>query len=151
MESAAGHGDRDLMINVLRIGNDVCLAIDVEESMANFGEQYLERVFTDGEREYAASAPLMESERLAARFAAKEAVLKVLRPIGARPEWRSIEVVRDPQGWCEVVLTGSAAELAQQQNITEIAVSLSHDHGTAIAVAVAQVGATTKPEPKGTA
>jgi holo-[acyl-carrier protein] synthase len=74
---------------------------------------------------------------LAARFAAKEAALKVLRPEGHRPEWRSLEVLRHPGGWCTMALSGHAAELAAQAGIGELAVSLTHEDGIAAAVVVA--------------
>ena len=55
----------------------------------------------------------MVAAGLAARFAAKEAAIKALRPAGPQPDWRSIEVRRDPEGWCDMHLTGEAARLAE--------------------------------------
>jgi holo-[acyl-carrier protein] synthase len=123
----------------IRVGTDLCSVDDVAESVATFGDRYLQRVYTDDELEYCGRDPARSAERLAARFAAKEATLKVLRPIDARPEWRSIEVRRDPSGWCELSLTGSAAALAREAGITSLAVSLSHEGGLANAVVVAAV------------
>jgi holo-[acyl-carrier protein] synthase len=77
------------------------------------------------------------SAGLAARFAAKEAALKVLRPTGHRPQWRSIEVRRHDGGWCTMSLSGYAAELATQAGLGELAVSLTHEEGIAAAVVVA--------------
>jgi holo-[acyl-carrier protein] synthase len=74
---------------------------------------------------------------LAARFAAKEATMKVLRPRDERPDWRTIEVRRDPGGWCELALSGSAARLAHDAAIDSLSVSLSHEAGMANAVVVA--------------
>ena len=62
--------------------------------------------------------------------------MKVLRPNDARPDWRTIEVRRDPSGWCELSLTGSAARLARRRN-RRAALSMSHDGGVANAVVVA--------------
>jgi holo-[acyl-carrier protein] synthase len=91
-----------------------------------------ERLFTDVERLDARSRP----ERLAARFAAKEAVLKTLNSgIGAAP-WHSIEVHRDPSGAPRVRLSGVAAELAASRGVATLHLSLSHTHQTATAFVV---------------
>ena len=95
----------------------------------------LTRLFTPHELETCAGAP----ERLAARFAAKEAAIKVLRPDDVRPEWRAIEVRRQPSGACDLRLTGTAAAQAAAAGITSMAVSLSHDGDLATAVVVAQL------------
>jgi holo-[acyl-carrier protein] synthase len=121
----------------IRVGVDLCSVAEVAASVATFGDRYLQRVYTDDELEYCGRDPERSAERLAARFAAKEAALKVLRPRDARPEWRSIEVRRDPAGWCELSLTGSAATLAREAGIASLAVSLSHEGGLANAVVVA--------------
>ncbi len=63
--------------------------------------------------------------------------MKVLRPHDSRPDWRTIEVRRDPEGWCELELTGSAARLASEAAIGSLSVSLSHEAGMATAFVVA--------------
>ena len=60
------------------VGIDLVRVSRVAESLAQFGERFLQRVFTDGEVAYARSAPSLMAERLAARFAAKEAAVKAL-------------------------------------------------------------------------
>ena len=89
-----------------------------------------ERLFVDAER----GLPVTS---LAARFAAKEATIKVLRPVDHQPDWRSVEVRRDPAGWCTMALSGRAAVLADQAGITDLAVSLTHEGDLAAAVVVA--------------
>jgi holo-[acyl-carrier protein] synthase len=121
----------------LRVGVDVMAIGAVAESIARFGSRYLRRVYTDHELESSAGAPPVRAARLAARFAAKEATVKVLRPSGHRPDWRAIEVRRHPGGWCDLVLSGEAAALAAEQGIGTMAVSLSHEAGVAAAVVVA--------------
>ena len=64
-------------------------------------------------------SPDYSYESLAARFAAKEAMVKVLRPVGARPEWRDIEVHRADSGWCEIRLSGRAAAMADEAGIEQ--------------------------------
>jgi holo-[acyl-carrier protein] synthase len=92
----------------------------------------VERLFTQHEREDAHARP----ERLAARFAAKEAVLKALQVgIGAVP-WKSIEVRRAPSGAPRIELHGEAAELAAQAGVATLYVSMSHTAMTAAAFVV---------------
>jgi holo-[acyl-carrier protein] synthase len=80
----------------------------------------------------------MALDRLAGRFAAKEAVLKVLEVSStAVVPWHSIEVRTGGNGVPYVVLSGHAAALAERQGIARIDISLSHDAGIAMAVAAA--------------
>ena len=124
----------------LRVGADIARVDDVSESVARFGDRYLGRLFTEHELATCTGAPAVVAASLAARFAAKEATIKVLRPTEATPPWRTIEVRQDPSGWCELHLTGEAARLAAAADITELAVSLTHDGGLAGAVVLAQYG-----------
>ncbi len=92
----------------------------------------VERLFTDQERLDARSRP----ERLAARFAAKEAVLKTLQcGVGAAP-WRSIEVRKAPNGAPSILLHEPAAQLARRHGVTSLHVSLSHTELSAVAFVV---------------
>ena len=81
----------------------------------------------------------MDPQRLAARFAAKEAAFKVLR-VGDEPvAWTDVEVVRDDTGWVGLSLSGRAATLAEAAGISELALSLTHEQGCAAAVVVAEL------------
>jgi holo-[acyl-carrier protein] synthase len=92
----------------------------------------LDRLFTDGERRDANARP----ERLAARFAAKEAVLKVFRVgVGATP-WRTIEVTTDEAGAPGVLLHGTANDLARAAGVSTLHLSLTHPQTTAAAFVV---------------
>jgi holo-[acyl-carrier protein] synthase len=121
----------------VRVGSDVLSVKQVNESVARFGARYLERVYTDHEISWASDSHAVRAERLAARFAAKEATIKVLRPEGHRPDWRSIEVQRHAGGWCTMALSGHASTLAEKAGITDLAVSLTHDGDVAAAVVIA--------------
>jgi holo-[acyl-carrier protein] synthase len=91
-----------------------------------------ERLFTEGERRDAKARP----ERLAARFAAKEAVLKTFRVgIGAAP-WRSIEVTTDDVGAPSVLLHAPATELARAAGVGTLHLSMTHTNLTAAAFVV---------------
>jgi holo-[acyl-carrier protein] synthase len=100
------------------------------------GQRYLERVYTAREIADCTGADGVDPERLAARFAAKEAAMKVLRPGDAAVPWPSIEVVRDAAGVPALTLHGPAAELARAAGLTEFAVSLTHEDAYAAAVVV---------------
>jgi holo-[acyl-carrier protein] synthase len=117
-----------------RVGIDLASADRVREALAAHGDGYLERVFTPAERGDCAGDAL----RLAARFAAKEAAIKVLRP---RPDTavplRDIEVVRHADGHTELRLVGLAAIWAAEQGIIDLAVSMSHEGDLATAVVMA--------------
>jgi holo-[acyl-carrier protein] synthase len=121
----------------LRVGVDLTSVVDVERSVARFGDRYVRRIFTPHEIESCARGDQIAATGLAARFAAKEAAIKVLRPSDARPDYRSIEVRRHPDGWCELELTGTAAELAEAEGVRHLALSLTHEAGMAAAVVLA--------------
>ena len=100
-----------------------------------------DRLFTDAERAYAAGA-LDPGPRLAARFAAKEAVAKALG-VGIGPlSWRDVEVVRDAAGVPRLVLSGQAARLAAGLGVEHWHLSLTHTTSLAVAAVVAEGSAT---------
>jgi holo-[acyl-carrier protein] synthase len=101
------------------------------------GSRFLERVFTAAEQAYA-DAHRNGVEKLAGRFAAKEAVLKLLGT-GWRGKiaWTDIEVVNTATGQPEVRLSGEVKKIADKLGITQISVSITHTANFAIASAVA--------------
>jgi len=121
----------------IRVGTDVVAVRQVADSVARFGARYLQRVYTEHEISSCTGSPPVRAAGLAARFAAKEATIKVLRPVGHQPDWRSVEVRRDSRGWCTMALSGHAAALADQAGIADLAVSLTHEGDVAAAVVVA--------------
>ena len=118
-----------------RVGIDLTSVSAVSEAISAHGHRYLERVYTAGELADCGTDPA----RLAGRFAAKEAAIKVLRPApGTALPWRDIEVQRQPDGHVELHLQGRAAARAEQQGLAGFAVSLSHEGGAACAVVLAE-------------
>ena len=95
------------------------------------------RLFTDGELSYA-MATVDPDTRLAARFAAKEAVMKVLGVGLGACKFRDIEVIRRASGRPELVLHGLAAERANAAGLADWQVSLSHTDSVAAAMVLAQ-------------
>jgi holo-[acyl-carrier protein] synthase len=134
------------------VGTDLIAVKSVAESIRQFGDRYLERVFTPDERAYCASIDSHGGDsapHFAARFAAKEAVIKVLRPSAHDAVgWRSIEIVRSSDGACTVRLRGAAQALARRARLRAFSVSLSHERDYATAVAVAERGRVTPPPRK---
>ncbi|HEX3002781.1 MAG TPA: holo-ACP synthase [Angustibacter sp.] len=118
----------------LRVGVDVVSVDSVLASVERFGHRYLDRLFTDHEQQACAGPPRRRAESLAARFAAKEATVKALRLADGPGDWRAIEVRRRPGGWPELVLTGAPAEAAARAGVDDLAVSLSHEGDTAVAM-----------------
>ena len=114
---------------------DIVDVSDVESSIARFGERYLHRVYTDGELTACGSGA--DARRLAAHFAAKEAALKTLLATDRDVDWRSIEVVVRSTGQAELVLSGTAAEIAKDEGIVGFAVSVgtTRHHATAVVAA----------------
>ena len=96
----------------------------------------VERLFTPGERAYATSAK-DPTERFAARFAAKEAVLKALGLGLGAADWHDIEVVKAPSGAPSLRITGRAAVASDAAGVTRWLLTLTHTESMAEAIAVA--------------
>jgi holo-[acyl-carrier protein] synthase len=109
----------------------------IEDMVARHGERFLDRVFTATEQKYA-HANKNGIEKLAGRFAAKEAVMKLVGT-GWRGKiaWTDIEVVNTETGQPEVKLSGEVKKIADKLGITQISVSITHTANFAIASAVA--------------
>lgn len=121
----------------LRVGIDLVKTSRIAESVERFGDRFLRRIYTTAELEYALSSGACRDERLAARFAAKEAAMKALRLAHRAVKWTDIEVMRSVDGIVWLRLHGSADAAVQADGISNIALSMSHegDYATAIVVA----------------
>lgn len=118
------------------VGFDVQSVDEVDVALRRFGDRYRRRLFTDFERS-ACRSEASEASALAVRFAAKEAVLKILDTRQSVPPWRDIEVRSTPQGAETITLHDAAADLACQQGIDDFCVSLSQTGGLAMAAVIA--------------
>ena len=124
----------------LRVGVDLVRVADVAASLARFGDRYAARVYTPDECAYCRADSSQSAQRFAARFAAKEATLKVLRPAADDGvAWQSIEVRQLTEGACEVHLHGEALSLARRVGVAELSVSMSHEQEYATATVVARL------------
>src|SRR5215218_9937594 len=117
-------GTTELGIDIINVGR-------IRDTLARVGRRFAKRVLTPGEDGYVRDRP----ETFAGRWAAKEAVSKVLglgvRGIG----WTEIEIERLPTGQPSVRLHRRAAKRAEQLGMSRIAVSISHEAEYAVAIA----------------
>ncbi len=120
----------------IRVGTDLVEVSDVERSVAEFGDRYLERVYTPREIARCSASGTPNCRSLAARFAAKEAVVKALRPSGG-VAYTDLEIVTDSTGAPVMSFTGSVERLVQTLGLISSSLSLSHDGSYATAVYVA--------------
>ncbi len=122
------------LIRGYEVGLDIIGIARIERAISRWGDRFLSRVFTPRELEDCRG----NAASLAARFAAKEAVLKALRVGLARGiRWTDIEVVRNVEGAPSVSLHGAAKELAQERGLQMWRVSLTHSDDMAAAIVVA--------------
>jgi holo-[acyl-carrier protein] synthase len=118
------------------LGTDIVAIARIAALMRARGAAFLERWFTAGEIGYC-SGKAVPARHFAARFAAKEAVVKALPVVWDGPlPWRSIEIINDPQGAPSVSLSGAILDAAAKAGVGDIRVSLSHcdEYATATAL-----------------
>ena len=118
---------------IVGTGIDIAEVPRIAESIQQFGELFLRRIFTDQEIRYCDSKA-NRVERYAARFAAKEAAMKAIGTgwrHGVR--WRDFEVQRAPGSRPTLAFSGKAAEFAARLGMTRASLSLSHTSSEAIA------------------
>lgn len=126
------------------IGIDI---VDIERIgavLSRYGDRFMERVFTDAEAAYARKS-VKPAERLAGRFAVKEAVLKAFgtgKSQGIR--WRDVETVRGPMGRPQVVLYGNALKYLNKLEGHTIHVTITHDGGKAVAFVIIETAGGTR-------
>jgi holo-[acyl-carrier protein] synthase len=122
---------------ILGHGIDIVETARIRRLIDQHGPHFLDRVFTLGEQAYCNTSRKRSLEHYAGRFAAKEAVLKVLGT-GWRGgiAWTDIEVVKEPSGQPQVKLTGECARIARERGISRWHISISHieTHATASAI-----------------
>ena len=125
---------------ILGLGTDIVEIARIAQMIERHGESFLKRVYTESEVTYCQRRK-HSAEPFAGRWAAKEAVLKVLgtgfiRGIG----FRDVEIVSEPSGKPSVVLYGGADEQAKALGIDKIHITISHcrTYATATAIGVSE-------------
>jgi holo-[acyl-carrier protein] synthase len=117
---------------VTSIGVDIVEIERVESAIKRWGERFLSRIYTETELSNCQD----RFASLASRFAAKEAVMKVLGTGGISIGWREIEIITGEDGKPSVKLYGKALNKAAELNIKEVSISLSDSKLHAVAVAI---------------
>jgi holo-[acyl-carrier protein] synthase len=117
---------------VSAVGVDIIEIHRVADALAKFGERFLKRVYTDLEAAFCRG----RVSELAARFAAKEAVMKALGTGAKGVAWREIEVIPNRRGKPLVYLHGRAAKRAEKIGLDGIDISMSHSRDFAVAFVV---------------
>lgn len=132
-------------VRVIGHGVDIVSIERIGKMVADHGDRFLERCFTPAEISYAGDRARRD-ERLAARFAAKEAALKAIGT-GWRSgiSWTDVEVLRLPSGEPSLRISGKVAEIAASMGVDVWLVSLSHAGDYALASVIA--GAKLSPAP----
>jgi holo-[acyl-carrier protein] synthase len=119
-----------------RVGVDIIELARIKEAIAQYGERFLHRVYTDAEIAYCEG----RVNQLATRFAAKEAVVKALGPDNSGISWKDMEVVSGGDGAPSIKLHGKAIERFNALGLTDLAVSMSHSKDYAVASVVGGKG-----------
>ncbi|MHC4557868.1 MAG: holo-ACP synthase [Planctomycetota bacterium] len=124
-------------MQIVAHGIDLVDCPRIEQMMQRHGERFVKRVFTAAEQAYA-EANKNQIEKLAGRFAAKEAILKLVGT-GWRGKiaWTDIEIINNSVGQPEVTLGGEVKKIADKLGVKHISVSITHTANFAIASAVA--------------
>lgn len=123
-------------MHIVGVGTDLVEISRFRLAMERRGDRLAERLFSDAEREYAFRQK-DPSKSLAARFGAKEAVMKAMGVGLWKFKLRDVEVARAKSGAPSVVLHGRAAEMAAERGIADWQLSLTHTETTALALALA--------------
>ncbi len=130
-------------MNILGIGTDIIEIVRIGQMIEKHGELFLNRVYTEGEITYCRRRKEY-LQHYAARWAAKEAVMKTLGTGWVKGlSWRDIEVNNQKSGRPDIVMSGGAQEVAQQLGISQVLVTLSHcrAYATATAIAISETDA----------
>lgn len=124
-------------MEIIAHGIDLIDCPRIEEMVNRHDQRFVDRVFTAGEQAYAQSNKNV-IEKLAGRFAAKEAVLKLMGT-GWRGKiaWTDIEIINNSLGQPEVTVRGQVKKIADSLGIRHISISITHTANFAIASAVA--------------
>ena len=114
------------------IGTDIIEIARIKQAADRWGERFLRRIYTESELNLYGQSP----RSLAARFACKEAVMKLLGTEGKGISWQDIETLAYPSGKPLLKLYGRAQSEADKLGIKEIAISLAHSREYAIAATI---------------
>ena len=124
-------------MRIVGIGTDIIECLRIAQMIERHGDLFIRRVYTEHEIGYC-STKKASTQHYAGRWAAKEAVLKVLGTGWKRGiSWRDVEVRNQPSGKPTIALYAGARDVAEQLEIKQLHISISHcrSHATAYALA----------------
>lgn len=127
---------RIMEVMILGMGTDLAEVDRIEQSVKRYGNRFLERVYSDFERSYSMRKKNY-AERLAGRFAAKEAGMKAIGTGWRRGvTWKDFEVVNEPGGKPTLKLSGAAAQIAERMGVKRVSLSITHTAAIAMALVI---------------
>ena len=121
---------------LVKIGTDICQIDRVKSAYKRYGKRFLNRVLTKNEIKYITSKKRNLVNRLAGRFAGKEAVSKVLGTGLRGVYFQEIEILRKKSGAPKIVLYKRALKKAKQSGLSSFEISISHEKDFALAIVV---------------
>lgn len=128
---------KKIRLPLVKIGTDICQIDRIRAVYKTYGKRFLNRILTKNEIKYVASKKKNLIPRLAGRFAAKEAVTKVLGTGLRGVYFKEIEIIREQSGAPKIILYKRAKEKAKEKGLTNFEVSISHEKDFAIAIVIA--------------
>jgi holo-[acyl-carrier protein] synthase len=121
---------------IVGVGSDLAEVERIKNSVERFGDRFLKRIYTAHERSYAMQKANW-AERLAARFAAKEAGMKAIGTgLSRGVSWQHLEVANEPSGRPTLRLYGAALAIATDMGVKRISISLTHTKDMAFAIVI---------------
>jgi holo-[acyl-carrier protein] synthase len=121
---------------IIGSGIDIVEISRFRETQKKWGRNFLDKIFTGNEIEYSKKRRF-QSQHFAARFAAKEAVLKAFGDkLSSISNWQDIEILNDKSGKPYVNFHRSAKKLKTKEKIDNVVLSMSHSKGHAVASAI---------------
>ncbi|OGI18573.1 MAG: holo-[acyl-carrier-protein] synthase [Candidatus Melainabacteria bacterium RIFCSPHIGHO2_02_FULL_34_12] len=127
---------RRIKAPIVKIGTDICQLNRVKSVYKKYGKRFLTRILTENEIKYITSNKKNLINRLAGRFAAKEATSKVLGTGLRGVYFKEIEILREPSGAPKLILHKRALQKAREKHLVDFEVSISHEKDFAIAIVI---------------
>ena len=115
----------------LTCGTDIIEINRIKEAIENLGDKFLKRIFTENEIEYCEKHKNQKYEHYAARFAAKEAILKAISEKKSILNWNKLEIINLPNGKPQINF------LDKIENLEDIDISIAHCRNYAVANVIA--------------
>ena len=125
---------------ILGIGTDLVDVARIRKTIADYGERFVNRVYTEAERAYS-SSKANAAERFAARFAAKEAAMKAIGTGWRRGvTWKDFEILNERSGRPTLRFSGMGLQIAKQMGVKRTSISLTHTSEIAMATVILEDG-----------